>query len=100
MGLYGDTFVGEWATLIAVLCTAGLLALQQPVSQVLHASGYMWIAFTMNCAWALTLLTTAFFLTPLGSFGLALAGTISQAVHSIWTFGFVMWLYRTRSANE
>jgi O-antigen/teichoic acid export membrane protein len=88
MNLYGESFRSGWPTLIVVLLTAGLLALQTPVGQIIAASGKMWIGFAMNFGWALTFIVGTLLLLDLGSFGLANARLISYVFHATWTFGF------------
>lgn len=100
MRLYGNAFANGWPTLVAVLVTAAIVALQQPVTQIIHASSHMWVAFAMNCAWAVTFLVSTLVLIRFGAFGLALAAMISQAVHSTWTFGFIFWILRTEVQND
>jgi O-antigen/teichoic acid export membrane protein len=53
MQLYGDGFREEWLTLVVVLVTAGLLAVQTPVGHIIAASGRMWVGLVMNMAWGL-----------------------------------------------
>ncbi len=92
MGLYGEGFRSGWPTLVVVLLTAALIAVQSPVVQILAASGNMWLWFLMNLGWALTFVVGTFLLVDLGSLGLALSRGIAGAVHSIWIFGFAFWL--------
>ncbi len=94
MELYGDGFRSGWPTLVVVLLTAGVYALQTPVGQVIVASGRMWMSFVMNAGWALVLIVGALALVRFGSFGLALAGLLSYTVQSAWIFGFASWVMR------
>ena len=52
MNLYGRSFSDGWPTLIVVLMTAALLAIQTPVGQIIAASGRMWTGLIMNAGWA------------------------------------------------
>jgi len=94
MNLYGEGFRNGWPTLVVVLLTAGLLAVQTPVGQIIVASGKMWIGFAMNVGWALTFIVSMFLLIDLGSLGLATARMVSYIVQATWNFGFVIWLIR------
>lgn len=96
MSLYGEGFRSGWPTLVVVLLTTGLLAVQTPVGQIIAASGKMWIGFAMNMGWAITLITGTLLLVDFGSLGLASARAISYVVHATWTFGFAIWLMRNR----
>ncbi len=94
MGLYGEGFRSGWPTLVVVLLTTGLLAIQTSVGQVIAASGKMWVGFAMNMGWAFTFIMLTLLLIDLGSLGLGTARAISYIVHATWTFGFAAWFYR------
>jgi O-antigen/teichoic acid export membrane protein len=99
MSLYGDGFRDGWPTLVVVLMTAGLLAVQAPVGQIIAASGRMWIGFAMNMGWALTFIVSTLLLVDHGSIGLASARMLSYIIHATWTFGFAIWLIRNGVKN-
>ncbi|TKJ32800.1 MAG: polysaccharide biosynthesis protein [Planctomycetes bacterium B3_Pla] len=92
MSLYGEGFRSGWPTLVVVLVTAGLLAVQTPVGQIIAASGKMWIALAMNAGWAITFIVSTRLLLAHGSLGLAGARGIAYVLHATWTFGFAVWL--------
>ena len=94
MSAYGPGFGGAWQTLSLVLLTAGLLALQTPVGQVIAASGRMWLATLMNTGWAACFIGLTWALLPWGATGLASARLGAYAVHAIWTFAFAWGLLR------
>jgi len=94
MSLYGPDFKSGWPTLVSVLLTAGIVAIQVPVTKIIHAYGQMWTAFAMNCGWALTFIICTYLLIDYGAFGLASARTITQIIHSSWTFAFAIWIIR------
>lgn len=94
MGLYGKSFRSGWPTLIAVLLTTGLIAIQTPVGQIIAASGQMWIGFTMNMGWAIVFVFGTLLLVDKGSLGLATAWAFSYIIHATWTFGFAILLIR------
>jgi O-antigen/teichoic acid export membrane protein len=99
MSLYGAGFRDGWPTLVVVLLTAGLLAVQTPVGQIIAASGKMWIGFVMNLGWALTFIIATLLLVEKGSLGLASARACSYVIHATWTFGFAIWLIRKGASN-
>jgi O-antigen/teichoic acid export membrane protein len=88
MRLYGATFTSAWPTLIVALLTAGLLAVQLPVGQVIAASGKMWTGFIMNMGWGLAFMLITYVLIGRGAFGLSLARACAYLLHTTWTFGF------------
>jgi O-antigen/teichoic acid export membrane protein len=92
MNLYGEGFRSGWPTLVVVLLTAGILALQTPVGQIIAASGKMWIGFAMNTGWAIAVILGTLLLIGNGSFGLAIARAIGYIFHTIWVFGFAYYL--------
>ncbi|CAG0939263.1 Teichuronic acid biosynthesis protein TuaB [Candidatus Brocadiaceae bacterium] len=92
MNLYGDGFRSGWPTLVVVLLTTGLVAIQTPVGQFIAASGKMWIGFAMNSGWALTFVVSTLLLINLGSLGLATARVVGYIFHTIWVFGFAYYL--------
>ena len=73
MGLYGAGFREGWPTLVVVVVTAGLLAIQTPLGPVIDASGRMWTRFVMNLGWAAASLVLTARLISLGSVGVAAA---------------------------
>lgn len=94
MNLYGESFSEGWPTLVVVLLTAGLLAVQTPIGQIIAASGKMWIGFAMNGGWAIVFVLGTLLLIDHGSLGLATARMVSYIVHATWTFGFAVWFIR------
>jgi O-antigen/teichoic acid export membrane protein len=96
MNLYGDGFSSGWPTLVVVLLTAALLAVQTPVGQIITASGRMWIGFAMNAGWALTFIISTLLLLDLGSLGLAIARAVGYTLHTTWVSVFAIWLIRLR----
>ncbi len=88
MRLYGPSFGSGWITLTVILATAGLLAVQTPVGNIIAASGRMWLGFIMNSGWAIIFVGMTYVLITRGSLGLASARLIAYIVHAAWTFGF------------
>lgn len=99
MSLYGESFRSSWPTLVVVLLTAGLFAIQTPVGQVIAASGKMWIGFAMNMGWAITFVICTLLLISFGSLGLATARMFSYIFHATWTFAFALWLIKKGYPN-
>jgi len=99
MGLYGGEFVRGWPTLVVVLLTAGVLAIEMPVGPIIAASGKMWLSFAMNGAWALVFIATTLLLVSRGSVGVATARAIAYAMHGTWLFAIVAWLFRKHSVH-
>lgn len=94
MKSYGDGFAGGWSTLVVVLITAGLVAVQVPVGQIIAASGRMWTGFGMNLGWALVFIFSTHVFVGSGAFGLASARCISYVFHGLWTFWFACFTIR------
>lgn len=88
MNLYGEGFSNGWPTLVVVLLTAGLLAVQTPVGQIIAASGKMWVGCAMNMGWAFAFVSLTYFLLDMGSLGIATARLGAYLLHSVWVFGF------------
>lgn len=88
MAWYGPAFREAWPTLIVVLVTAGLLAVLNPVGQVIAALGRMWAGTLMNLGWAASFLLLTFLLVPWGALGLAWARLTAYLLHAVWTLAF------------
>lgn len=98
MGLFGAGFRGEWPTLVVVLATAALLAVQAPVGHILVASGRIWTGFIMNLGWAVVylVLTHTAIGWGWGALGLATARLVAYSAHAIWTMWYAFRILRTR----
>ena len=90
MRMYGSSFAAAWPTLLVVLVTAGVVAVLNPVGNLLAAANRVWLGFWMNTGWAVVLLGTTVVLVRSGAFGVALARLIAYGVHAIWTVWFVV----------
>jgi O-antigen/teichoic acid export membrane protein len=90
MALFGHTFRSEWPTLVVVLLTAALLAIQTPVGQIITASGRVWPGFWMNVGWAIVYLTATHAWVHYGALGLATARLAAYSAHTVWAmwYGF------------
>lgn len=98
MNGYGEEFRNGWITLVVVLVTAGLLAVQTPVGHIIAASGKMWVAFLMNSGWALSFIVFTILFVKWGSLGLASARLFAYCLHAIWTFAWVYSITRGKIA--
>ena len=94
MAWYGQEFRSDWKTLCFTLFTAGLLAIQMPVGQIIIASGKIWPGLLMNTGWALVYLLGAWLLVGQGATGLAAARLGAYILHAAWTFWYVLHLLR------
>lgn len=88
--LYGPQFADAWPTFAAVLITAGIVAIINPVGYVLAASERLWLGFLMNTGWAAVFLGATVLLVGWGSLGIATARLVGYAVHFGWTLAFAM----------
>jgi len=100
MNLYGNSFKSGWPTLVVVLLTAAVIAAQDPVGQIIAASGRMWIGFAMNFGWAFAFVILTYVLVKMGSIGLASAQLGAYLLHSIWVFGFAYYLLTAAKAGS
>jgi O-antigen/teichoic acid export membrane protein len=101
MGLYGKGFSGGWETMVIVLITAGLQAVQMPAGYMLVSSGRMWLAFIMNLGWAVSFVGATTLFVSHGSPGLASARFVALGLHCAWTFAFAFHaLKKIREPNE
>jgi O-antigen/teichoic acid export membrane protein len=97
MSVYGHGYSEAWPTLIAVLCTAGVVAVGMPVGEVIAASGRMWLGLMMNSAWAVIYIAGTFFLLRWGSFGLAVSRLGAYTVQAIWALAFAYIVIRSQA---
>jgi O-antigen/teichoic acid export membrane protein len=100
MGMYGPGFGAAWPTLVVVLVTAGVVAVTNPVGNVLAASGRLWLGFLMNAGWAAVFLGTTLLLVPWGALGVAGARLVAYCVHAVWTLGFAAAFVRGKVADQ
>jgi len=96
MSSYGPGFGEAWPTLVVVLVTAALLAIQTPVGQIIAASGRMWLGALMNAGWAVCFIGLTWGFVHWGAFGLAGARLGAYLVHASWTFAFAAYLLKRR----
>ena len=100
MSMYGPDFVSGWLTLVIVIWTAAIVAVQEPVVQIIVAASKMWLSFMMNTIWAITMLVLFILMRDMGAIGLALAYLISYILHSGWTFSIAYYLTRAKPPKQ
>jgi O-antigen/teichoic acid export membrane protein len=98
MASYGHGFREGWPVLVAVLVTAGLLAVQTPVGQIIAAAGRMWLGSGMNLGWAACFVTLSWLTLDSGALGLASARLAAYVLHATWTFAFAAYLLKQRQS--
>lgn len=89
MSLYGSSFKNGWPTLIIVLISTCLVSIYTPVSNMIMASGKMWIIFIMNFGCAVIFIISTMLLVHKGALGLATARGISYIFQTLWILFFV-----------
>jgi O-antigen/teichoic acid export membrane protein len=99
MAAYGADFSGSWATLIIVLITSGLLAVQTPVGQIIAASGKLWLGFLMNIGWAVVTIVVTVAMLQKGAFGLAIGQLAGYIVHGVWTIAFAYYIIKKENTD-
>jgi O-antigen/teichoic acid export membrane protein len=103
MGLYGVEFREGWPTMVAVLLTGGLIAVQMPIAQTISAVGRMWVLSIMNLAWATCFVGLTWLLVGWGwgALGLAVARLASHVLHTGWLFAYARTLlHDTNNGNH
>jgi O-antigen/teichoic acid export membrane protein len=83
MKAYGAGFGGSALTLVVVLVTAGLLAVQTPAVQIVAASGRMWVLLLTYLVWSAIFIGGALYGVRWGAIGLAGARLLAYAIHTI-----------------
>lgn len=84
MAFYGVGFGSEWPVLVISLVTAGILAVQTPVSQALNAEGRVWTVFFMNLGWSAVFILVNALLIDRGATGLVLARLIAYLLQILF----------------
>ncbi len=82
-----------------MLLTAGLLAVQMPVGQIIIASGRIWLGLFMNIGWALVYLFGTWLWVGHGAAGVAAARLAAYVAHALWTFWFALSILRGESGS-
>jgi O-antigen/teichoic acid export membrane protein len=101
MTLFGADFAGRGQTLSITVLMSSLLSVMLPITQIITATGQMWIGALMTTGWASVLIASSYCLTSSGwgASGLALAYLIAYAVQAIAMFLFAASLLK-RWATE
>jgi O-antigen/teichoic acid export membrane protein len=83
MSQYGEGFREGWPVMVVCMATTVLISISSPLSNVIVATGKMWMGFLLNVIWAAILLASTRMLLPHGAMGLALAYIIAYFFHDI-----------------
>lgn len=83
MRAYGESFSSDWPTLVVTLVTCIVVAVQVPVTELITASGRMWLSFSMNLVWAAVFVMMATVLVQWGAVGLASARLLAYTAQCI-----------------
>ena len=83
MKSYGRDFGDSASTLVVVLLTAGLLAIETPAVQVIAAAGRVWALFATYVVWAALFIGLTVYAVRWGAIGLATARLIAYAIHCV-----------------
>ena len=96
MSLYGEGFAPSWQMLVISLITAGVLAVQSPISQSLNAEGRLWTTLFLNLGWAAVFVGLTFCFIDRGATGLVSARLIAYLFQSVLIVLLVFRLSRNR----
>ena len=88
MRMYGPGYRDAWSTLIVVVWAAAVMAILNPVGDVIAASGRMWLGLWMNVGWASIYIIATLLLVRWGALGLGSSRLIAYGAHAIWTSAF------------
>jgi O-antigen/teichoic acid export membrane protein len=100
MGAYGEDFARDWPTLVVLLATCAVVAVQVPVGNMIAASGRMWLGFCMNFLWAAVFLVMTWLLVQWGALGLASARFFASTAQSIWACVYAVVWVRSMARNN
>lgn len=83
MRAYGSEFQNSSLTLVVVLITAGIMAMQTPAIHIIAAAGRMWWLLATYLIWAVVFLGVNVFSVHLGALGLATSRLAAYVIHSV-----------------
>lgn len=83
MKAYGTGFQGATLTLITVLITAALMAIETPAVHIIAASGRVWWLLATYLVWSAVFVGGSFGAVRWGSFGLAAIRLLAYALHCV-----------------
>lgn len=95
MGFYGKGFGDGWETMLIVLATGWLQAVQMPAGYILVSTGRMWLSLFMALGWSASFVALTALLVTQGSIGLASSRFAALGLHCVWTFAFVFYVLKT-----
>jgi len=87
---YGHTFISGYWTMVLLLVTGAIAAVQNPLTQFVIAGGLMWAAFAFNVGWVVVLLISSWVMVKMGAEGLAGARLFAQFLQMTFFFMFVV----------
>ena len=97
MRLYGPAFASGWPVLVLSFVTAGILALQSPIGDLIVASGMMWKGFGLNAIWAVLFIFATLSAIRWGAAGLAGARLFAYTLHSVGVIWIAKYILTSRS---
>jgi O-antigen/teichoic acid export membrane protein len=100
MRLYGSGFVQSWPVLVVVFCTAGMVAIQTPIGDLIVASGQMWKGFLLNGIWAIVFILVTYETVHQGALGLANARLFAYVIHSVGTVWLAAYFLRSSTSKS
>lgn len=83
LGLYGNDYASGYRTFALMLVAAAIINFQAQIGAVLQAIGKMWAGFVLNLVWSIVFLTGVYLLRNYGSYGYALAFSVSYLLHAV-----------------
>lgn len=88
ISLYGQAFKGNSTALVVAVATAGIVAIQVPVGNLVAATSRMWLGVLMNAGWAATYIGLSALWASNGAVGVLVALLCAYTLHALWTFWF------------
>lgn len=83
MRAYGIAFSNSSTTLVVVLITAGLMAVQTPAIWIVSAAGRMWLLLATYVVWSVVFVGATVLTLQWGALGLASSRLAAYVVHSL-----------------
>ncbi len=91
---YGAGYESGYSTFVLLMISAFLITLQSQIGSLLEAMGAMWVGFVLNLIWSISIITVFYELRYLGSTGYAIAYCLSYAIHNVFSYGVVYFLWK------
>ncbi len=91
MGVFGESFVSGWPTLVASAAAACFAILASVAGRGIAAAGRMWDSFRFTAIWAIVVVVAVVLVVPdRGALGLALSMALGFAIHFVNQVGFML----------